>query len=113
MNLSPFTTLMIAIAAEIIGTTALKLSQGFTRPLFGAVMIICYIVTFYFLSLTLKNMSVGTAYAIWAGLGTAGVVILGILIFREPVDLARILGIVLIVAGVVVLNLFSGGTAHA
>ncbi|MEO8607778.1 MAG: multidrug efflux SMR transporter [Chloroflexota bacterium] len=113
MNLTPFTTLMIAIVSEIIGTTSLKLSQGFTKPLFGILMVACYIVTFYFLSLTLKNMSIGTAYAIWAGLGTAGTVILGILIFREPVDFARILGIILIIAGVAVLNLFSGGAAHA
>ncbi|MDX5573033.1 multidrug efflux SMR transporter [Streptomyces sp. ID01-9D] len=101
--------LAAAIAAEVAGTTAMKYSEGFTRlwPSLGTV--VGYLIAFTLLAQTLKTLSVGTAYAIWAGVGTAAVALIGILFLGESGNLVKIAGIVLIVAGVVVLNL---GGAH-
>ncbi|KFK89597.1 ligand-binding protein SH3 [Streptomyces sp. JS01] len=98
-----------AIAAEVAGTTAMKYSEGFTRlwPSIGTV--VGYLIAFTLLAQTLKTLSVGTAYAIWAGVGTAAVALIGILFLGESSSLVKIAGITLIVAGVVVLNL---GGAH-
>lgn len=110
---NPVITLALTIIAEIIATTALKVSQGFSRPLPSIVVIIGYSIAFYLLSVTIKNMPLGTAYAIWAGLGTAGTVLIGVLVWNERLDLPRILGIALIIAGVIVLNLFAEGAKIA
>lgn len=110
--MSPFVTLLLAIASEVIGTTALRVSEGFTKPLPSLVVVVGYATTFYLLSLTLKSIPIGTAYAIWAGLGTAAMALVGVLVWREQFDLARAIGIALIIAGVVVLNAFSKGV-HA
>lgn len=101
--------LAAAIAAEVAGTTAMKYSEGFTRlwPSLGTV--VGYVIAFTLLAQTLKTLSVGTAYAIWAGVGTAAVALIGILFLGESSSLVKIAGVVLIVAGVVVLNL---GGAH-
>ncbi|MFH9293103.1 DMT family transporter [Streptomyces sp. NPDC017520] len=101
--------LAAAIAAEVAGTTAMKYSEGFTRlwPSIGTV--VGYLIAFTLLAQTLKTLSVGTAYAIWAGVGTAAVALIGILFLGEAGGLVKITGIALIVAGVVVLNL---GGAH-
>ncbi|MFD4595059.1 MULTISPECIES: DMT family transporter [Streptomyces] len=98
-----------AIAAEVAGTTAMKYSEGFTRlwPSIGTV--VGYLIAFTLLAQTLKTLSVGTAYAIWAGVGTAAVALIGILFLGESSSLVKIAGITLIVVGVVVLNL---GGAH-
>ncbi|KOG83298.1 MULTISPECIES: multidrug efflux SMR transporter [Streptomyces] len=101
--------LAAAIAAEVAGTTAMKYSEGFTRlwPSLGTLL--GYLIAFTLLAQTLKTLSVGTAYAIWAGAGTAAVALIGILFLGESGSLVKIAGIALIVAGVVVLNL---GGAH-
>ncbi len=101
--------LAAAIAAEVAGTTAMKYSEGFTRlwPSIGTA--VGYLIAFALLAQTLKTLSVGTAYAIWAGVGTAAVALIGILFLGESSSLVKIAGVVLIVAGVVVLNL---GGAH-
>lgn len=101
--------LAAAIAAEVAGTTAMKYSEGFTRlwPSLGTV--VGYLIAFTLLAQTLKTLSVGTAYAIWAGVGTAAVALIGILFLGESSGLVKIAGIALIVVGVVVLNL---GGAH-
>ncbi|MGW7353246.1 multidrug efflux SMR transporter [Streptomyces sp. Z26] len=98
-----------AILAEILGTTAMKYSDGFTRlwPSLGTV--VGYVVAFALLAQTLKTMSVGTAYAIWSGAGTAAVAAIGMVFIGEAVTTAKILGLLLVIAGVVVLNL---GGAH-
>lgn len=111
--MSPFITLMIAIVSEVIATASLRTTEGFTKPLPSVIVIIGYASAFYFLSLTLKSIPVGTAYAIWSGLGTAATVAIGVFIWRESFDLVRFLGIALIIAGVVVLNVFGGGTHTA
>ncbi|ANP65617.1 SMR family transporter [Vibrio alginolyticus] len=104
--------LTIAIIAEVIGTSALKASEGFTQTLPSIVAIIGYGVAFYFLSLVLKAIPVGVAYAIWSGLGVVLVAIVGTVVFNQKLDLAVIIGMLLIIAGVFVMNIFSTSVKH-
>ncbi|MFE6550322.1 DMT family transporter [Streptomyces sp. NPDC057746] len=97
-----------AIAAEVVATTAMKYSEGFSRPWPSLVTLLGYVISFALLAQTLKTVSIGTAYAIWSGVGTATVVGIGLVLFGEGLDLAKIAGLTLIVGGVVVLNM--GGT---
>ncbi|MEU1485510.1 multidrug efflux SMR transporter [Streptomyces sp. NPDC005752] len=101
--------LAAAIAAEVAGTTAMKYSEGFTRLWPSVVSVVGYVLAFALLAQTLKTLSIGTAYAIWAGAGTAAVAAIGMLWMGEPTGLAKLAGIALVIAGVVVLNL---GGAH-
>ncbi|MEU1125324.1 multidrug efflux SMR transporter [Streptomyces sp. NPDC005899] len=101
--------LALAIAAEVTGTTAMKYSEGFTRLWPSLVTVVGYVLAFALLARTLKTLSVGTAYAIWAGVGTAAVAAIGVLWMGESAGWAKLTGIALIVVGVVVLNL---GGAH-
>ncbi|MFH9618662.1 DMT family transporter [Streptomyces pratensis] len=101
--------LAAAIAAEVAGTTAMKYSEGFTRLWPSLITVVGYVLAFALLAQTLKTLSIGTAYAIWAGAGTAAVAAIGILWMGESAGLAKLAGIALIIAGVVVLNL---GGAH-
>ncbi|GIH68625.1 DMT family transporter [Sphaerimonospora thailandensis] len=95
-----------AIASEVVATSALKLSDGLTRLGWSAVVTVCYIASFVLLAQALKlQMPVGFAYAIWAGIGTATIALIGALFFGEAMNLAKIAGIALIICGVVVLNL--------
>lgn len=105
--------LSIAISAEVLGTSFLKSSEGFTRPGPSAVVAVGYLVSFYFLSLTLKTMPVGIAYAVWAGVGVALITLIGWTFFAQSLDVAAIFGIGLIVAGVIVINVFSSSVPHA
>lgn len=104
--------LSIAIVAEVIGTSALKLSEGFSKPWPSAVVVVGYAVAFYCLAVTLKHLPVGVAYAVWSGAGTVLIALVGVLAFRQKLDVAAIVGIALIIAGVLVLNLFSHSAAH-
>jgi small multidrug resistance pump len=104
--------LTIAIIAEVIGTNALKASDGFTKPVPGIIVVVGYGAAFYFLSLVLKSIPVGIAYAIWAGMGIVLVAIAGAVVFRQVPDLPAIIGMILIIAGVVVINLFSKTVSH-
>jgi small multidrug resistance pump len=99
--------LTLAIVSEVIATSALKLSQGFTKPGPSAVVIAGYIAAFYLLSLSLRTIPLGLAYAVWAGAGTVLVVAAGVIIWREPLDLAKIAGTLLIIGGILILNLSS------
>ncbi|MEV7104940.1 DMT family transporter [Streptomyces atroolivaceus] len=101
--------LAAAIAAEVAGTTAMKYSEGFTRLWPSLITVVGYVLAFALLAQTLKTLSIGTAYAIWAGAGTAAVAAIGILWMGESAGLVKLAGIALIIAGVVVLNL---GGAH-
>ncbi|MEV0035984.1 multidrug efflux SMR transporter [Streptomyces sp. NPDC056909] len=101
--------LAAAIAAEVAGTTAMKYSEGFTRLWPSLITVVGYLVAFALLAQTLKTLSVGTAYAIWSGAGTAAIAVIGVLFMNESVNAARVAGIVLVIAGVLVLNL---GGAH-
>ena len=108
--MNPYIVLGIAIFSEIVALTALHYAEGFKKPLPILVVVIGYALSFYGLSVVLKSIPLGITYAIWAGLGTAGMVIVGLLMFREKLDIPAIVGIILIVSGVVVLNLFSKGS---
>jgi len=99
--------LLIAIAAEVTATSALKLSEGFTRLWPSVIVLIFYCASLYLLSLVLKTIPVGIAYAIWAGLGIVIVTLIGWVVYKQSLDWQAVLGMALIVAGVVIINLFS------
>jgi small multidrug resistance pump len=102
----------IAILSEVAATTFLKLSDGFSKPLPSLVTVAGYGIAFYFLSLTLRSMPVGVAYAIWSGVGIVLISLAGWLLYKQLLDLPALLGMGLIMAGVVVINLFSKTAVH-
>jgi len=108
----PWLFLGIAITGEVIGTTALKASHGFTKWGYGALSVASYAVSFYFLAIILKTIPIGIAYAIWSGAGVALVTFIGVVLLGQKLDLFAYLGIALIVAGVLVLNLLSTSATH-
>jgi small multidrug resistance pump len=110
--MNPYVVLGTAILAEIVGTTSLKLSQGFSRPLPSLGVLVGYGAAFYFLSLALEDLPVGVVYGTWAALGIVAIAAIGVVAFDEPVDIAGIVGIGLIIAGVYCLNVVSGMSAH-
>jgi small multidrug resistance pump len=97
--------LAMAIVLEVMGTTCMKLSEGFTRLIPSVLVFVLYMVSFSFMILALKKMELGVVYAIWAGLGTAMIALIGIVWFQESVSLLKIVSIVFIVLGVVGLHL--------
>lgn len=105
-------SLLLAILAEVVGTAALKASDGVSRLWPSLTVVAGYGVAFFLLSLTLRQMQVGIAYAIWSGVGTVLISIAGLLLFGQRLDLPAIFGIALILAGVLVINLFSDVSAH-
>jgi small multidrug resistance pump len=109
---SVYAMLLVAIVLEVIGTTALQMSQQFTRVGPTVVLICCYTGAFYFLSVTLKTIPVGIAYAIWSALGIVLISAVGLVFFKQKLDLPAILGLALIIAGVLVVNLFSKSVSH-
>lgn len=104
--------LIAAILAETIGTTALQASQQFTRLAPSVVVVVAYAVSFYLLSLTLKVLPVGVVYAIWSGLGIVFIAAIGLVVFGQRLDLPAVLGIMLILAGVIIIQMFSDATPH-
>lgn len=104
--------LFLAILSEVIGTTALKLSDGFTKLVPGVIVVLGYGASFYLLSISLKVIPIGLAYAIWSGVGIVLTVIAGMIIWRESLDWARVTGTLLIILGILIINLFSKVTAH-
>jgi small multidrug resistance pump len=108
VRLMPWLMLALAIAGEVAGTLCLKASEGFTRPLPSLGAVAGYAVAFFFLAQVLRTIPVGVTYAIWAGTGVAAVTLLGWLLFGQRLDPPALLGIGLIVAGVIVLNVWSG-----
>lgn len=102
----------LAILAEAVATTALKMSEQFTRLLPSAVVVVGYAAAFYFLSLSLRTIPVGVAYAVWSAVGIVLITVVGAVMFRQVPDLPAIAGMLLIIAGVVVINLFSKMSAH-
>ena len=104
--------LFLASAAEVVATSALKASENFTRLIPSLLVVAGYGVAFTCLSMTLKTLPLGVAYAIWSGVGTALVAVVGWLVYRQQLDLPAIAGISLIIIGTIVLNLFSKVAAH-
>lgn len=104
--------LAIAVVAEVIATSALKASDGFTRIGPAIVTTIGYGIAFYFLALTLRTMPVGIAYAIWSGIGIVLISLVGLFWYRQALDAPAVLGLGLIIAGVLTVNLFSKTLPH-
>ncbi len=111
-NASVYAMLLVAIVLEVIGTTALQMSQQFTRLGPTVVLVVCYAAAFYCLSVTLRVIPVGIAYAIWSALGIVLISMVGVVLFRQKLDLAAIIGLGLIITGVLVVNLFSKSVSH-
>jgi small multidrug resistance pump len=100
----PVAWLALAIGSEVVATTALKLSDGFSRLGWGGVVVVGYGISFYALSVSLRTIPLGVVYAIWSGIGTAAIVLIGYVLFREVLDAVKLAGIGLIIIGVVMLN---------
>ena len=103
--------LTVAIVAEVIATTALKASEQFTRLWPSVIVVIGYVLAFYMLSLCLKTLPVGVAYAIWTGLGMVLITIAGWLVYGQTIDLTAVIGMAMIIGGVVVLQLSSSAAS--
>jgi small multidrug resistance pump len=101
-----------AVLSEVIATTSLKFSEGFTKFLPSVIVVLGYGLSFYLLSISLKVMPIGIAYALWSGIGIILTVIAGKMIWQEALDLPRLTGIGLILLGILIINLFSKVTAH-
>jgi len=104
--------LAIAIVAEVIATSALKATEEFSRFWPSVITIVGYGVAFYFLSLVLKTIPVGVAYAIWSGVGIVLVAVIGALYFKQIPDLPAVIGMSMIIAGVIVMHVFSKTINH-
>lgn len=104
--------LTIAIVSEVVATSALKATAGFTQWAPSLLVLAGYASAFYFLSLTLRTMSIGIVYAVWSGAGVALVSLVGWAVYRQSLDAAAFVGIALIITGVIVLNLFSNAATH-
>ncbi|MCW2474587.1 MULTISPECIES: SMR family transporter [unclassified Symbiopectobacterium] len=104
--------LSLAIVAEVIATSALKLSDGFSRLMPSIITVIFYGVSFYCLSLTMRTLPTGIIYAIWSGVGIVLIATVSWLFYGQKLDLPAMLGMLLIILGVIVINLFSKSVAH-
>ncbi len=104
--------LFFAIINEVIATTSLKFSEGFTKVVPSVIVAVGYGLSFYLLSISLKEIPLGIAYALWSGIGIVLAMSAGMLLWREPLDWARVTGTVLILGGILIINLFSKITTH-
>lgn len=109
--MNPYLVLAGAILSELLGTTALKLSDGFSRPV-PSIGVVGYALAFYLLSVALEELPVGVVYGTWAAMGIVGVAAIGTVAFDEPLDLAGLVGLALIVCGVYCVNVVSDMSAH-
>lgn len=104
--------LALAIIFEVIGSSFLNASKGFTKVIPSSITVIAYVVSFIFLSQALKHIPLGITYAIWGGLGIVITALISVFVFKQSLDLPAIIGIILIVTGVIVMNVFSKTSAH-
>lgn len=107
INMNKWIYLALAIGSEVVATSSLKSTEGFTKLWPSLLVLAGYSAAFYFLSLTLDTIPIGVAYAIWSGVGVAAIVLVSVVVFDQKIDLAGLIGIGLIIAGVVVLRLYS------
>lgn len=110
--MSHWLALAIAIVAEVIGTTALKASNEFTRLIPSLIVVVGYGTAFYFMSISMRVLPVGIMYAIWSGMGIVLISVLGWLVFRQTLDMPAIIGLAFIIAGVIIINVFSKTVGH-
>ena len=104
--------LIAAVIAEVVATSALATSDGFTKPMPSLITAVGYGIAFYLLSLTLRTIPVGIVYAVWSGLGIVLIAAVGAMWLRQPLDLPAVVGLGLILAGIVVVNMFSKTAGH-
>lgn len=104
--------LLLAIVAETIGTTALQASQQFSRFVPSCIVVVSYGTAFYLLAMALRFMPVGIVYAIWSGLGIVFIALIGYLMFGQKLDFPAMIGLAMIIAGILVIHLFSGSANH-
>jgi small multidrug resistance pump len=104
--------LFIAILAEVVGTSALKAAEGFTKWLPSLIVVVGYGVAFYFLSVSLKSIPMGIGYAIWSGVGIVLISLIGYFVYKQALDWPAVIGIALILVGVLIIQLFSAAAAH-
>ena len=104
--------LILAVITETIGTSALQASQQFTKLGPSVLVVVAYAVSFYLLAFALKFMPVGIVYALWSGLGIVCIAIIGYIVFGQKLDLAAVLGLAMIIAGIVVIQVFSETNTH-
>lgn len=104
--------LILAVAAETVGTTALQASNQFTRLWPSVTVVVAYSIAFYLLSLTLRTMPVGIMYAVWSGLGIVLIALIGWLVFGQNLDWPAIAGMIMILGGIVIIQLFSHTATH-
>lgn len=104
--------LAIAIATEVVGTSALNATQEFSKLVPSVVVVVAYLISFYFMTLALRTIPLGVTYAIWSGLGVVLVAIAGVFLYKQIPDLAAIIGMGLIILGVAVIHLFSKTVSH-
>jgi small multidrug resistance pump len=112
VRVPPYALLAIAIVAEVIATSAMRASDGFSRLLPSAVVVLGYGIAFYCLSLTLRSIPVGIVYAVWSGAGIVLITLVALVLYRQVPDVPAVIGLGMIVAGVAVLNIFSKMQAH-
>jgi small multidrug resistance pump len=105
VSVSPWLLLAVSILAEVVGTVALRVSEGFTRPVPSTLCVVAYLFTFYGLAVTVRELPLGLVYAIWAGAGTALVAVIGTVAFGEAISGLKVVSLALVVAGIVGLNL--------
>ncbi len=103
----------LAIASEVAATASLKASEGFSKPVPSVVVLVGYAAAFYFLSLTLEDIPLGVAYAVWSGVGVATITLISVVYMDQKIDAGGVVGIGLIVLGVIVLRLFSQSAVEA
>lgn len=104
--------LFAAVVSEVTGTTMLAKSEQFTKPLPTLAMALCFGFAFFCLTQVLRHIPLGITYAIWAGLGIVLTALVGVFLLKQPLDIAGMVGIALIVIGVIVINIFSGSAGH-
>lgn len=109
----PMLLLMLAILTEVIGTTALKFVQGFTKLVPSLIVVVGYGLSFYLFAIALKSIPLGAAYAIWSGVGTAATILISLYLLREKLDVPMLIGVALIVIGVAVISFFSKSISAA
>ncbi|NIZ09881.1 SMR family transporter [Pseudooceanicola sp. HF7] len=107
-----YISLVLAVIAETIGTTALQASQQFTRLWPSVLVVLAYGASFYLLSMTLRSMPVGVVYALWSGMGIVFIALIAFIVFGQKLDLAALLGMGMIMGGIIVIQVFSKTSLH-
>ncbi|WP_165089804.1 DMT family transporter [Neisseria yangbaofengii] len=110
--MNPWILLAAAIVSEVIGTSSLKASEGFTKPLYAGIAITAFVVALYLMSIITRTLPLGLVYAIWSGVGIVLTAIVAFFAFGQKPDLAGLIGMAMIIGGVLVINLFSQSSAH-